>query len=60
MRSLEIIGEATKQIPDHLCEQYPEIEGRASAGMRDRLVHSYFGIDYDIVWDVLVNHDYPV
>lgn len=56
VRSLEIIGEATKQIPDHLRQQYPEIEWRAIAGMRDRLIHSYFGIDYDIVWDVLINH----
>lgn len=56
VRSLEVIGEATKQIPDHLRQEYPEIEWRAIAGMRDRLIHSYFGIDYDIVWDVLRNH----
>ncbi len=56
MRSLEVIGEATKNIPDKLQNEYPQIQWRAIAGMRDRLIHSYFGIDYDIVWDVLRNH----
>ena len=56
VRSLEIIGEATKHIPDDLRKEYEYIQWRAVAGMRDRLIHSYFGIDYDIVWDVLENH----
>jgi len=56
VRSLEVIGEATKNIPDELQNEYPQIQWRAIAGMRDRLIHSYFGIDYDIVWDVLRNH----
>lgn len=55
VRSIEIIGEAVKQIPDSTRKQYPQIEGRSIAGMRDRLIHSYFGVDYDIVWDVAVN-----
>ena len=54
-RSLEIIGEAVKQLPDSFRQQYPEIEWQKMAGMRDKLIHQYFGVDYDIVWDVIIN-----
>lgn len=53
VRSLEIIGEASKKVPADFREAHPEIEWRAMAGMRDRLIHDYFGVDYDLVWDVV-------
>ena len=55
VRSLEIIGEAVKQLPNDIKQRYSHLEWRAMAGMRDRLIHGYFGVDYDIVWDAVTN-----
>jgi uncharacterized protein with HEPN domain len=52
VRSLEIIGEATKKLPENFRAAHPEIEWRSIARMRDRLIHGYFGVDYQLVWEV--------
>jgi uncharacterized protein with HEPN domain len=54
-RSLEIIGEAVKKLPDDLRLKYPLVEWKDIAGMRDVLIHDYFGVDYELVWDVITN-----
>jgi uncharacterized protein with HEPN domain len=55
IRSLEIIGEATKKIPDDFKVKWNSIQWKNMAGMRDRLIHDYMGVNYSIVWDVFKN-----
>lgn len=52
-RSLEIIGEATKNVPDNLRILYPLVEWKKMAGIRDKIIHDYFGVDYEIVWETI-------
>ena len=53
VRKLEIIGEASKQIPDSIKRKYTNIPWSSMARMRDKLIHFYFGVDYEIVWKVI-------
>ena len=53
VRSLEIIGEAATKVPEDFRTAHPTVEWRATAGMRDRLIHDYFGVDFELVWDVV-------
>jgi uncharacterized protein with HEPN domain len=57
-RALEIIGEATKQIPAQIRDRYPEIPWKKMAGMRDKVIHEYFGVDLKRVWST-VDKDIP-
>ncbi len=59
VRCIEIIGEAVKNVPDFIRQRYPDIPWRKMAGMRDKVIHSYLGVDYQIVWQVVI-HDLPV
>jgi len=53
VRSIEIIGEASKKIDDNFKSIHNHIEWKKMSGTRDKLIHDYFGIDYDIVWDII-------
>lgn len=55
IRSLEIIGEATKNISADFKANWSSVEWKSMAGMRDRLIHDYMGVNYIIVWDVVKN-----
>lgn len=53
IRNLEIIGEATKNISDSIKDRYLQIPWKELAGIRDKLIHHYFGVNFDIVWNVI-------
>jgi uncharacterized protein with HEPN domain len=53
VRSLEVIGEAVKNLPRSFKEKYPEIQWKQITGMRDKLIHEYFGVNYKIVWKTI-------
>lgn len=55
VRNFEVIGEAVKNLSDDLKGQFPVTDWKAVAGFRDTLIHGYFGIDLEILWDIIVN-----
>ncbi len=60
VHNLQIIGEATKQIPDETRQRYPETEWRKIAGLRDIIAHSYFTVNPKIVWDIITTKIDPL
>ena len=56
IRNFEVIGEASKNIPKKIKEKYPDIEWKEATGFRNVLIHNYFGIDVEAVWDTLLNN----
>jgi len=59
IRSLEVIGEATKKIPAEIRHRKPHLPWQAITGMRDKLIHEYFGVDLAIVWQT-IQHDLTI
>ncbi|MDI6786614.1 MAG: DUF86 domain-containing protein [bacterium] len=55
IRNIEILGEASKLLSDETKEKYPNIPWKDIAGTRDKLIHDYFGVNIDIVWDIVKN-----
>lgn len=58
IRNLEIIGEAARKLPLEFKKRHSEIEWRKITGLRDILIHEYFGVDHEILWDI-VRHKIP-
>jgi uncharacterized protein with HEPN domain len=53
VRSLEVMGEAANKLPEDVRDRYPEVSWQEIIGMRNRLIHEYFGVDFDIVWQTI-------
>jgi len=55
IRALEVIGEASGKIPQEIKQQYPEIPWKEIYGMRNKLIHDYFGVDEEVIWQTIAN-----
>jgi len=60
IRNLQVMGEAVKKVSEETRAAHPSIPWKDIAGMRDRVVHDYFGVSLDIVWDVVAHHIPPL
>jgi uncharacterized protein with HEPN domain len=60
LKSLEIIGEAAKNVPEHFRRKHPEIEWKTIAGIRSKSFYTYFGVDYEIVWSAVQEQILPL
>ncbi len=60
VRNFEVIGEAVKNLSDDLKIRFPSTDWKAVAGFRDTLIHGYFGIDMDILWDIVIHKIPPL
>lgn len=60
IRSLEIMGEAAKKIPNDMRKKYPDVPWKEMAGIRDKLIHEYHGVDLEIIWKVVKEELPPV
>jgi len=58
VRNLEVVGEAVRRLPEDFIARHPNVPWRQAAGLRNRIVHDYFGLDLEIIWEVL-QHDLP-
>jgi len=56
IRNFEIIGEAAKSVPEHIKVKYQHVPWEEMYYLRNKISHEYFGIDYEIIWDIIVNH----
>jgi len=58
IRSLEVLGEAAKKLPEEIRKKYPDVPWKRMAGMRDKLIHEYSGVDLEIIWKT-IKEDIP-
>jgi uncharacterized protein with HEPN domain len=55
VRNLEVIGEAAKAVPEAIRSQHPEVDWKKLVGLRNILIHEYFGVDSELIWDIIQN-----
>jgi|CZCB01.1.fsa_nt_gi uncharacterized protein with HEPN domain len=58
IRNLEVIGEATRNVPEEITQHYPDVPWKSMIGLRNILIHEYFGVDLEIVWEI-IKYDLP-